>query len=182
MKQQSKKARIALLSGALVLVLLLAAFAPVPLAYNYPDAGTQEFNDMRLEDNPAGLVSAYFASRMSDWALLSTIGDYPYLMEISVYSTVADGYSAETEAYPPIQELERRFAEDPADIMTQMTTFILWKKWSLDESSTGAEKLRPADMMRLQILLYAKAKGFLEDDERIVKLYHSYRDALSIDG
>ena len=87
-----------LTAGLLVIVLLLAAFAPiVPVAHKYPDPGTPEWSSVDTGEKLVGEVSAYHASRMTNWALLDTVADWPFLINVGAFGSLTTGVEAVTE-------------------------------------------------------------------------------------
>lgn len=107
-----KTTRISIIAGLLVIVILLAAFAPiVPIS--------QKVTLPVPEDKPA--ISDYTLLRMTDFALIQTIYDDPTMANCLLipYSVFRDTNS--------VRELERRFYLNPASILTKGSLFLLWK-------------------------------------------------------
>ena len=159
MKTVNKKL-LARISVLLVLLLLIAFFAPIPVPYNYPEVGTADYNSMLLEDNPDGLVTPYHASRMTDWALIRTIHDYDpsFTFSLSATGFAEDPYESLLDRYPPLAELERRFFLRPGEIMTKMILHMLIEKWRYADAE-GYEKYSYSSLRSIVHLFYRKLNG-----------------------
>lgn len=164
-----KKTHLPIIVVILVVSILLAAFAPiVPVAHKYPDPGTPEWSSVDTGEKLVGEVSAYHASRMTNWALLDTVADWPFLINVGAFGSLTTGVEAVAEQYPCVKELERRIHRNPAGMLTCMTAYVLWRNWIMDEDTTTNEKVQLLSLFETGVVLSAEMLG-LDKNEKVIQ-------------
>lgn len=165
----------AIIAIVLVAGILLAAFAPIlPIAHDYPDPGTPEWSSVDREEL-TDAVSPYHASRMTDAALIKTVADWPFLVDISAFNTVADGVKVVSETYPCMKELQRRIHRDPLGMARSLAGYVVWENWRLKDAPM-IEKIHAFDVFRIGLVCYFQLVGMEDNPEAMRSFISAYRE------